>query len=46
MLSAHETISTFVIQILATISLLMPNILTVEGGFALVLLGVLFEDMA
>lgn len=42
MLSANETIPTFVIRILATISLLVPNILTVEGGFALVLLGVLF----
>lgn len=42
MLSANENIPVFVIQILAAISLLVPNILTVEGGFALVLLGVLF----
>lgn len=42
MLSANENIPTFVIRILATIALLVPNILTVEGGFVLVLLGVLF----
>lgn len=42
MLSANENIPAFVIRILATVSLLVPNILTVEGGFALVLLGVLF----
>lgn len=42
MLSSNENIPAFVIRILATVSLLVPNILTVEGGFALVLLGVLF----
>lgn len=41
-LSSHENIPAFVIRILATIALLVPNILTVEGGFILVLLGVLF----
>lgn len=42
MLSSNENIPAFVIRILATASLLVPNILTVGGGFALVLLGVLF----
>lgn len=42
MLSANENIPPFAIRVLATISLLVPNVLTVEGGFALVLLGVLF----
>ncbi len=42
MLSANENIPFFVIRVLAAVSLLVPNILTVEGGFALVLLGVLF----
>lgn len=42
MLSANENIPIFVIRLLAAVSLLVPNILTVEGGFALVLLGVLF----
>lgn len=42
MLSANENIPVFVIRLLAAVSLLVPNILTVEGGFALVLLGVLF----
>ncbi len=42
MLSANENIPVFVIRVLAAVSLLVPNILTVEGGFALVLLGVLF----
>lgn len=42
MLSANENIPVFVIRLLAAVSLLVPNILTVEGGFALVLFGVLF----
>ena len=41
-LSSNENIPVFVIRLLAAISLLVPNILAVEGGFALVLLGVLF----
>lgn len=41
-LSSNENIPAFVIWLLAAISLLVPNILAVEGGFALVLLGVLF----
>lgn len=42
LLSANENIPAFVIRLLAMIALLVPNILAVEGGFALVLLGVLF----
>lgn len=42
MLSTNENIPFFVLQFLAAVSLLVPNVLTVEGGFALVLLGVLF----
>ncbi len=42
MLSANENIPASVIRVLAAVSLLVPNILTVEGGFSLVLLGVLF----
>lgn len=42
MLSANENVPTFVIRALAAVLLLIPNILTVEGGFSLVLLGVLF----
>ncbi len=42
LLSADERIPFFVIRLLATISFLFPNIFLVEGGFAFVLLGVLF----
>lgn len=42
LLSANENIPALTIRVLATLALLVPNILTVEGGFALVLLGVLF----
>lgn len=41
-LSSNENIPFFVIQLLVAISMLVPNILAVEGGFGLVLLGVLF----
>lgn len=41
-LSANEDISFLFIRVLVFISLLIPNILTVEGGFLLVVLGVLF----
>lgn len=41
-LSSDENIPVFVIRLLASVSLLVPDILAVEGGFALVLLGVLF----
>lgn len=42
LLSSNENIPVFVIRLLAAVSLLVPNILAVEGGFTLVLLGVLF----
>lgn len=42
MLSANENVPAFVIRVFAAVLLLIPNILTVEGGFSLVLLGVLF----
>lgn len=42
LLSANENVPALTIRILATIALLVPNILTVEGGFSLVLLGVMF----
>ena len=42
MLSFNENVPGSVIQILARISLLIPNILAVEGGAPLVLLGLLF----
>lgn len=42
LLSFNQEIPASVIRILATISLLIPNILTVEGGFAMVALGVAF----
>lgn len=41
-LSFNPEISGTTIRLLATISLLFPNILTIEGGIALVILGVLF----
>ena len=42
MLSTNENIPVFFIQALAFVTLFIPGILTVEGGFSLVLLGVLF----
>lgn len=42
MLSFNDNISASAIQTLAAISLLVPNILTVEGGAALVVLGLMF----
>lgn len=42
MLSFNENISGTTIQLLARIALLVPSILTVEGGAALVVLGTLF----
>lgn len=41
-LSFNENIPAAVIRLLAALSLLVPNILAVEGGFAMVLLGVAF----
>lgn len=41
-LSANENIPFIFIRMLVFISLLIPNIITVEGGFLLVVLGVLF----
>ena len=41
-LSANENIPVIFIRVLVFISLLIPNIITVEGGFLLVVLGVLF----
>lgn len=41
-LSANENIPFFIIRALASLSLLLPNILTVEGGVLLVALGVVF----
>lgn len=41
-LPSNESIPSFVIRILSFIALLIPNILAVEGGVLLVLLGVLF----
>lgn len=41
-LSFYENIPNFIVQILAFFSLLIPNILTVEGGYLLVVLGTLF----
>ena len=41
-LSANEKIPFILIRVLVFVSLLIPNILTVEGGFLLVILGVLF----
>lgn len=41
-LPSNESIPSFVIRILSFIALLTPNILAVEGGVLLVLLGVLF----
>lgn len=42
MLSFQENVPGSVIRLLASVALLVPNILTVEGGFSLVALGVLF----
>lgn len=41
-LSFNESVPAGLIRFLAAISLLFPNILTVEGGFAFVMLGVAF----
>lgn len=41
-LSANENIPFIVIRALAMLAMLVPNILTVEGGFVFVILGVLF----
>lgn len=41
-LSFQENVSPFTIRLLATLALLVPNILTVEGGFSLVVLGTAF----
>lgn len=41
-LSFNQEIPASVIRLLATVALLVPNILTVEGGFAMVALGVAF----
>ena len=41
-LSFHPEVPGKVIRLLATVALLMPNILTVEGGFAMMALGVAF----
>lgn len=41
-LSMNGEVPFSVIRLLSTLSLLLPNIMTVEGGYALVLLGVLF----
>ena len=41
-LSFQENVSPFTIRFLATLALLVPNILTVEGGFSLVVLGTAF----
>lgn len=41
-LSFNENIPAATIRLLATLSLLIPNILTVEGGFSLVVLGLFF----
>jgi len=41
-LSANENIPPVVIRALAMAAMLIPNILTVEGGFSLVILGTLF----
>lgn len=41
-LSANENIPFVVIRVLAMVAMLIPNILTVEGGFLLVVLGTLF----
>lgn len=38
----QETVPLATVRFLAMLALLVPNILTVEGGFALVVLGVLF----
>ncbi len=42
MLSFNQEVPAFVIRLLAAAALLIPNILTVEGGFAMVALGVAF----
>ena len=42
MLSFNQNIPAFVIRLLARVALLIPNILTVEGGAAFVVLGLLF----
>ncbi|MCI7656468.1 TraX family protein [Anaerotignum sp.] len=42
MLSANENMAFSTIRALATLSLLLPNILTIEGGVLLVALGVVF----
>ena len=42
LLSFQENVPSSVIRLLASIALLVPNILTVEGGLSLVVLGVLF----
>lgn len=42
MLSFQENIPASAIRLLSTVALLVPNILTVEGGFSLVVLGLLF----
>lgn len=41
-LSFNENVPAILIRILAFIALLIPSILTVEGGFLLIILGVLF----
>lgn len=41
-LSANENIPFIVIRGFAMLAMLLPNILTVEGGFSLVILGTLF----
>lgn len=42
LLSFNQEIPASVIRLLATVSLLVPNILTAEGGFAMVVLGTAF----
>ena len=41
-LVANESISGFTTKILVMISMLIPNILTIEGGLLIVIIGVLF----
>ena len=42
MLSGNEDVPFAVVRIFVVLTLLIPNILTIEGGFLLVILGVLF----
>lgn len=42
LLSFQENVPASAIRLLASVALLIPNILTVEGGFSLVVIGVLF----